>query len=262
MVNSRGRNKNTIRLTGADLVFDVLNTIFMILFLLIMLYPLWFALIASFSNYNALSLGEVTLWPVGFNLVAYENVFINEEIWVGYLNSIIYTVGSTVFSLAIMLPLAYALSKKNLFGRGLFTWFFLFTMYFGGGMVPSFILMNNLGLTNTPWVMILGSVSAYNMVITRTFFMNSIPNEVYESAKIDGANEFRCFFQIALPLSSAIIAVMALYFAVGSWNSYFQALVYITKSALFPLQLVLRNILIEGQMLMMKLFCMVVKLGR
>ena len=159
--------------------------------------------------------------------------------------------GGTLYSLVLIIPLAYALSKKYLFGRSQVTWFFLFTMYFGGGLVPSYLLIKNLGLINNPLVMIIGGISVFNMVITRTFFQTSIPEELYEAAKIDGASEYACFFKIALPLSGAIIAVMALYQAVAIWNSYFNALLYLTNSRYFPLQIILRNILIMNEQMAM-----------
>ncbi len=219
----------------------------MILFMIIMIYPMYFSIIASFSDINEVGAGNVYIIPRGFTLDAYKNVFINDQIWVGYRNTIFYTVCGMLYSLAIMIPVAYSLSKKELFGRNIVTWYFLVTMYFSGGMVPTYILIKSLGLLNTPWVMIVGSLSVYNMIVTRTYFSKSIPEEIYQSARIDGANELRCFFGIALPLSAPIIAVMALYFAVSIWNSYFGALIYITEKKLYPLQLVLRNILILNQ---------------
>jgi len=246
------KKSNRILRTRGDFIFDVINHAFMILLLVIMLYPLYYTVIASVSSLDELALGNVYFLPKGFNFNAYKNVFINNQIWTGYGNSIFYMAGAVVYQLTIMLPLAYALSKKNLFGRGVVSWFFLFTMYFNGGLVPTFFLMRDLGLVNNRLIMIVGTVNVFNLIVTRTFFQSSIPADIYESAKIDGANEFRCFFRIALPLSGAVVAVMALYAAVSSWNSYFTALVYFTtKTNLYPLQLVLRNILILNQEMMM-----------
>ncbi len=216
-----------------------------------MLYPLYFTVIVSVSDLNEVGLGHVFLLPKGFTLEAYRNVFINKDIWTGYMNSIIYASLGTLYALVIMLPVAYGLSKKDLFGRNVTTLFFLFTMYFSGGMIPSYILTQKLGLMNTRLVMIVGPMSVYNMVVTRTYFVTSIPSDIYEAAYIDGAGEWRSFFKIALPLSVPIISVMALFFAVGSWNSYFNAMLYINNKKLFPLQLVLRNILILEQDMMM-----------
>ena len=244
------KQQGVIRRSRGDIVFDTVNTVLMTLFLLIMAFPLYYTIIASVSDVNELGLGNVFLWPRGFTLNAYKNVFINNSIWAGYRNTLFYTVCGTLYQLVVMVPLAYGLSKKKLFGKRVVTWYFLFTMYFSGGIVPTYLLMSQIGFVNNPLVMIVTGISVYNMLVTRTFFSNSIPEELYESAKIDGANEFRCFFQIALPLSSAILAVMTLYHAVGIWNAYFAAMIYLTKTALFPLQLVLRSILIKNQAMM------------
>lgn len=250
MVKGR-KHSSAIRQSRGDQLFDVVNVILMSLFLFIMAYPLYFTVIASISDINEVGLGNVYLWPKGFTLDAYKNVLINDSVWIGYGNSLFYTAAGTAYGLLIMVPVAYGLSKKHLLGHGLLTWFFLLTMYFSGGLVPSYILIKNLGLTNTRWVLIVGSVSVYNMIVTRTYFSTSIPNELYESASMDGAGEWWCFFRIALPLATPIIAVMSLYFAVSQWNSYFSAMIYINKKQLFPLQLVLRNILILNQQMMM-----------
>lgn len=251
-VVKKGKRKNVIRLSGSDLIFDIINTIIMIIFIFIMFYPLYYTIIASLSDINALGLGKVYFLPKGFTLDAYKNVFANTQVWTGYKNSIIYAVLSTLYKLVIMIPLAYCLSKKNLFGRNALSWYFLFTMYFSGGLIPTFLLMERLRLINTRWIMILGAVSVYNMIVTRTFFQTSIPEELYESARIDGASEFRNFFSIALPLSGTIVAVMALFQAIGSWNSYFGAMIYLTKKEFFPLQLVLRSVLILNQEMIMR----------
>ena len=244
------RRRHRARLSRGDLWFDTLNALFMVVFLFIMAYPLYFTIIASFSDVTEVGLGHVVLWPKGFTTDAYRQVFINSQIWTGYRNSLLYTVMGVCYNLCLMIPLAYALSKKWLLGRGFVTWFFLFTMYFGGGMVPSYLLLaNTLRLSNTIWVMVLGGVSVYNMIVTRTYFQSSIPEELYESAEIDGANQFVCFLRIAIPLSAPIIAVMALYDTVGIWNSYFNAMIYMTRREMWPLQLVLRSILIENNKL-------------
>jgi putative aldouronate transport system permease protein len=237
---------------NADKVFDTFNIIFMTIFMFIMVYPLYFTVIASFSDINEVGSGSIYLLPKGFTLEAYENVFINKQIWIGYKNTIIYTVCGTLYNLVLLLPTAYALSKKNLYGRKTMMWFFLITMYFSGGMVPTYLLFKNLGLLNNPLAMIVGSLSIYNLIVTRSFFETSIPNELYESANIDGANNFYSFIKIALPLSKPIIAVMALYTSVAIWNSYFNALIYLKKSSMYPLQLILRNILIMNQQMVTK----------
>lgn len=239
--------KNRIRDSIGDRIFNTVNIALMALFLLIMLYPLYFTVIVSVSDIEEVGLGHVYLLPKGLTLEAYRNVFINHDIWIGYMNSIVYAFFGTLYGLAVMLPVSYGLSKKELLGRNITTVFFLITMYFSGGMIPSYLLTKRLGLMNTRLVMIVGPVSVYNMVVTRTYFMSSIPGDIYEAAYIDGASEWRSFFKIALPLAVPVISVMALYFAVGIWNSYFNAMLYINKKTMFPLQLVLRNILILNQ---------------
>lgn len=231
-----------------DIVFGVINYILLLAIMVITIYPLYFIIIASVSNAHSVALGEVWFWPKGFNLNAYIDVFKEKSIWTGYLNTIVYTALGTLINLAVTIPCAYALAKKRLIGRNVIMGIFIFTMYFSGGMVPGYLLVKNLGMLDTIWAMIIpGAVSVYNMIITRTFFASSIPEELYEAAKIDGCSEFRAFFTIALPLSAAIIAVMALYYGVGHWNEYFNALIYMSNQDKFPLQLVLRNILIMNQ---------------
>ncbi len=231
-----------------DIVFGVINYILLLAIMVITIYPLYFIIIASVSNAHSVALGEVWFWPKGFNLNAYIDVFKEKSIWTGYLNTIVYTGLGTLINLAVTIPCAYALAKKRLIGRNVIMGIFIFTMYFSGGMVPGYLLVKNLGMLDTIWAMIIpGAVSVYNMIITRTFFASSIPEELYEAAKIDGCSEFRAFFTIALPLSAAIIAVMALYYGVGHWNEYFNALIYMSNQDKFPLQLVLRNILIMNQ---------------
>jgi len=231
-----------------DKIFDICNIIFMLLILFLMLYPLWFTVIVSFSDPLAVGAGDVWIVPVKPTLEAYQNVFKNDDIWTGYRNTIFYTVLGTSFNIFLTIPAAYVLSKKNLVGRNFLSWLFLFTMYFGGGLVPTYLLYKNLGLVNTRWILIIaGGLSVYNMIVTRIFFQTSIPEDIYESARIDGASNFCQFFKIALPLAKSIIAVMVLFYGVSHWNSYFNALIYTTKEELAPLQLVLRRILILNE---------------
>lgn len=236
--------------TKFDRVFDALNVVIMVLLMLLILYPLYFTVIASFSDAYELMRGNVIFLPRGITTEAYRNVLKNDSIWQGYANTLLYASAGTIYALVITLPTAYALSRQELRGRGFFMTYFMFTMYFSGGMIPSYVLMKQLHLLNTRWVMILpAGMSIYNMIIANSFFKSSIPRELYEAARIDGANEYVTFFQVALPLSGAIIAVIALYTLVGHWNSYFSALLYLTNDKLYPLQLVLRNILLENQQL-------------
>lgn len=232
----------------ADRVFDACNIAVMVLLLLIMLYPLYYIVIASVSEPYDVAMGKVFLKPSGFTLEAYRNVFENRKIWVGYRNTVFYTLFGTLLNLGLTLPTAYVLSKKQLMGRTFFSWYFLIPMYFGGGLIPTYLLVKSLRLINTPVVIvIMGGLSIYNMIVTRTYFTNSIPEELYESARIDGANEFVGFFRIALPLAAPIIAVMTLYYGVARWNDYYTALIYVSKVRYQPLQLVLRSILIMNE---------------
>ncbi|MEA4824247.1 MAG: carbohydrate ABC transporter permease [Clostridiaceae bacterium] len=234
--------------TRADVVFDTINVALMVVILVIVIYPLYFTLIASFSDPTQVALGNTALWIRDFTLEPYANVFKNGELWLGYRNTIFYTVFGTCWNLVLTLPTAYVLSKKYIPGRSAISWYFLFTMYFGGGLIPTYLTVLNLGLVNKPvTIIILGGLSIYNMIVSRIFFQNSIPPDLYEAAKIDGASEFRQFFQIALPLAAPIIAVMALYYGVGRWNDYFTALIYLNDTKYVPLQIVLRNILIQNK---------------
>lgn len=230
-------------------VFDFVNIMIMVIILVIMVYPLYFTIIASISEPRYVALGYLTFLPRGFTLEAYQNVFRNSDIWLGYLNSIYYTIGATLIGLALTIPAAYTLSKKNLPGRTFFSWYFLFTMFFSGGLIPLFLTVRNLGLLNQPYTLVvLGCFSVMNLIVSRIYYQSSIPEELYEAARVDGCSEFGQFFKIALPLSTPIIAVMALFYAVARWNDFFHALIFVSNRDFFPLQLILRNILIAGQM--------------
>ena len=238
-----------MKLSRSDRIFNLINGVILFAITLIMLYPLYFVLIASFSEPNAVVKGEVMFLPKGFQLTAYRNVLKEASVWIGYRNTILYTVLGTLYNLALTIPAAYVLSKRNLPGRNVMMGYFFVTMYFSGGMIPTYIQIKNLNLLNTPWVLIIGAgVNCWNLIVTRQFFSNTIPEELYESADIDGASDLRAFLRIAIPLAAPIIAVMALFYAVGHWNSYYSALLYVRKSDYFPLQLVLRNILISNEM--------------
>ena len=232
------------RLSAFDIVVDAI----LICITLLCLYPLYYTVIASVSDFTAVATGKVSFWPVNFQLKAYKAVFENQQIWLGYRNTIIYTVLGTSFNLFLTIPTAYVMSKKQMFGHTVITWYFLITMYFSGGMIPTYLLYKDLGLLNNPLVMIItGGLSIYNMIVARTYFSSSIPADLYEAGRIDGCSEFGLFFKIALPLSMPITAVMMLYYAVGHWNSYFNAMMYLTKVDYQPLSLVLRRILIMNQ---------------
>ena len=237
-----------IRQSKGDRIFDAVNLILMTLLMLIVLYPLVYILSASISNPDLVNRGEIWLLPKGITFEGYIRVFQDNEIMIGYRNTIFYTVAGTIVNLFFTLTAAYALSKRELKGRNIFMFFFAFTMYFSGGMVPTYLLMRNLNLINTYFVLIIcGAVSTSNLIISRTFFANGVPQDIEEAAFIDGCSPIRAFIVIVLPLSKALIGVMALYYGVGHWNNYFSALIYLTDRSMVPLQLVLREILVEQQ---------------
>ncbi len=229
--------------------FDVLIYLIGFLLLLIVLYPLYFVVIASVSDPNYVNIGQVIFLPKGFNLDGYKRVLNTPEIWTGFRNSVFYTVAGTALNVVMTITAAYALSKKRLVGRNFFQFMIVFTMFFGGGMIPTYLLMKNMQMLDTVWVMIVpGAVSAYNLIVTKTFFVNSIPDELEEAARIDGASYFKTFFSIVLPLSTPIIAVMTLFYGIGHWNSYFDGMIYLSDRNLLPLQVILKEILSSAQM--------------
>ena len=237
-----------IRYCRSDKVFYTISDIFLALLLLLVAYPLIYVLSASFSSGNAVSAGRVVLWPVDFSLEGYKAVFNKSDIWPAYLNTILYTVVGTFINVAMVMIAAYPLSRSDLKGRNVVMVLFTFTMFFGGGMIPFYILLTQLHMIGTFWVMVVpGALSVYNMIIARTFIQSSIPGELFEAASIDGCSDTRYFFEILLPLSKAIIAVLALFSAVGHWNSYFNAMMYLNTRSKMPLQIVLREILIMNQ---------------
>ncbi|GIO57589.1 carbohydrate ABC transporter permease [Paenibacillus cineris] len=233
----------------ADKVFDLCNYTILSVILLIVLYPLYFIVISSFSEPTAVNSGNVSLWPKGFTLEGYRIILQNHDVWRGYANTFLYTVLDVVLSLAIMIPGGYALSRKELDGRNVFMVLIVFTMFFSGGMIPTYMVVKNLGMVDTIWALFVPTAaSAYYVIVVRTFFQNTLPEEMLESAKVDGCSTFRFFFSMVIPLSAPIIAVMALFTAVSQWNSFFSALIYLHDANLYPLQLILRSILISSQM--------------
>lgn len=238
-----------IKETFSDKVFNFFNVLLTILITLIVLYPLIYILSASFSDPMAVMNGEVLLIPVDFTFAGYQKVFQNEDIVTGYLNSIQYTIVGTAVNLIMTVLGAYPLSRKDFYGRNVLTAFFAFTMFFGGGMIPTYLVIQDLGLLNNFWVMILpGAVSVWSMVIVRTFFQSSIPDELREAAVIDGCSNTRLLMTIILPLSIPVLAVITMQYAVGHWNAYFNALIYITDREKYPLQMVLRELLMQSKM--------------
>lgn len=241
------KRKNKIDLCLSDKIMNVVVYTLMIALLVVILYPLIYVVSSSFSSGEAVSNGKVLLWPVDFSLQGYKVVFAYKQVWVGYRNTIFYTVVGTMLNLTLTVMTAYPLSRKNFQFRKFYTTLFMITMFFSGGIIPSYILMTQLHLTNTKWVLIFsGAISVYNMIIMRTFFQNSIPNELLEAAKIDGISDIGYLFRIVIPLSKAIFAVIILYYAVAHWNSYFTGMLYLRDQSLYPLQLILRSILNTG----------------
>ena len=237
------KRQNRVRETGKDRVFNVINIIFWIIVLFIVLYPLWLILIASVSDPDAVLQAKVLVLPVDFSLMGYEAVFQYKELWGSYLNSIIYTVVGSGLSVVVTLAAAYSLSRKFA-GKMLVNLAITFTMFFSGGLIPIFLNIRDLGLYNTRAVMILMNlVSVWNLMVARTHIQTSIPNDLYEAAVIDGADHFTYFFRCVLPLSGTIVAVLAVYYGVARWNDYFTGLVMLRDRDLYPLQLVLREIL-------------------
>ncbi len=227
--NSENRQ---IKRSYSDKIFDIVNLLVMVILLVIFVWPLWFVVIASFSNPNQVWMGEVVLWPKGFTLISYETLLEYERIWVGYRNTLFYTVVGTLVNLVMTVCGAYPLSRKDFMPRHFFMFLFMLTMYFGGGLIPTY----------------LGAVSIYNIIITRTYFMNSIPASLQEAATLDGANSFQYLMRVVLPLSKPIIAVIGLYYAVGHWNDFYTALIYLYNEDLMPLQSFLRDMLMSTKM--------------
>ena len=200
---------------------------------------------ASISSPASVTSGRMWLWPTDITLEGYKRILKNSEIWMGYANTIFYTVVNVAISLAVTLPAAYALTVKSLPGRKFIVFVFSVTMFFSGGMIPLYVVCRNLGLVNTLWAVILPSAtSMWYIILTRTFFQSTIPHELEEASEIDGCSVFATFLRIVIPLSAPIIAVMALYFGVGRWNSYFGEMIFLRDRTKFPLQLFLREILI------------------
>lgn len=234
--------------TPSDVVVDGIIWLILIAVVLVVMYPLWFVVIASFSDPTAVSTGNVTLWPVGFSLDSYRMILADGRIWRGYFNTIMYSVIGTAVNLLVTIPAAYACSRREFKPRRLIMLFFTFTMFFGGGLIPSYLLIKQLGLLDSMWVFILpGAFGAYNFIIARSFFESSIPEDLRDAARVDGVSYYGFFLRIVLPLSGAILAVIGLYCFVSHWNDYFTGLIYIRTQDKQPLQVVLQNILLANQ---------------
>lgn len=233
------------KLINNDKLFTVFNYLLATLFLVIAFYPLWYVVICSFSDPTAVVTGKVWITPAEITLAGYERMFAETEIWYGYARTIAYTVVGTCINLLFTIPAGYALTRKTLPFRKAINIYFMLTMFIGGGLIPTYLWMSKLGLVDNVLVLVLmGAVNVWNMIICRTFFDSNIPAELIDAAKIDGGSETRIFTTIVIPLSKALLAVMMLFFAVGHWNSYFTAMVYMRSNSKWPLQLVLRQLLL------------------
>lgn len=237
--------KRRIELPREDKVMYAIVYTLLIVLTIIILYPCIFVVSSSFSSGTAVSSGRVLLWPVEPSVVGYDIVFHYKTVWTGFANTLLYTVVGTAWQLFMTTLAAYPLSRSNYQGRNFVMTLFMITMFFGGGMIPHYILNSRLGLVNKRAMMIIpGAISTHNMIIMRTFFKNSIPGELQEAAMLDGCSDIKYLIKVILPLSKAVFSVLLLYYAVGHWNSYYSAMIYLRDQSKFPLQLVLRVLLI------------------
>lgn len=242
------KHSNHIQLPLGDKIFRGVALVILAIIMIVIIYPIWFVLVASFANPLEIYQNAFLFWPQDFNFESYKLVFKDQDFITGFVNSIFYTLVGTTLNVIMNICGAYPLSKRNFKGKAFFTIMFTFTMFFSGGLIPTYLVVDGLGLRNTFWAIILPSaVSMYNIIIMRTYFQSRIPLELEEAAKVDGCTNFRLLLMIVLPLSIPIIAVIALYYGVGRWNDYFSAMIYLTDRNLYPLQLVLREILLQNQ---------------
>ena len=248
MAKAKTKVSNKVKESRADKAFDVTLFIILTLILIIVAYPLYFVIIASISDPQAVSGGDVTFLPVGFSLDGYAEVFKDTRVMRSFVNSIFYTTVGTCINLIVTIPTAYTLSRRQFAGKKFVTFFYMVTMFVSGGMIPTYLVVKNMHMLDTMWSLIVpGAMSVYNMIVARTFFESSLPEELFEAATVDGCGHTKFFFKIALPLSKAIIAIMVLYYGIGHWNNYFSALLYMKTEDKYPLQLVLRSILISNE---------------
>lgn len=245
--HSGSRQRTRIKESLGDRIFLTVTYIMLTLVLIAVLYPLIYIVSSSLSSPSAVSAGKVWLWPVDMTLAGYEAVFRNGQVLTGYANSLFYTVAGTLISVSLTIMVAYPLSKKSFFGRTPLMIFITFTMLFSGGLIPTYLVVKSMGLIDTRWALLIpNAVWVWQVIIARTFFQTSIPDELSEAADIDGCSDIRYIFSVVLPLAKPIIAVLSLMYAVGQWNAYFDALIYLKSQSLYPLQLILRSILILG----------------
>lgn len=240
--------KKFSRYSLSDKIFYITITAILTFFFIIVLYPCIFVISASFSSGTAVQAGKVVLFPVDFSLEGYKTVFNTDTVWVGFKNSFIYTIAGTIINIVMTMTAAYCMSRRDLPGRNIIMLLFTFTMFFSGGLIPSYMLVQNLGLLNTRWALLLpGAISVYNMIVARTFIINTIPTELLEASQMDGCSDIMYYLKVVLPLSKAIIAVLVLFYGVGHWNAYFNAMIYLHSKELYPLTLYLREILMSTQ---------------
>ncbi|KKI92725.1 sugar ABC transporter permease [Bacillus sp. SA1-12] len=238
-------NKNKIKESFADRFFLTCVYLFLTVILIVVLYPLIYIVSASISSPQAVSGGKVWLWPVDLSFKGYEVIFSNAQVLTGYLNSLFYTTFGTLISVTLTVLIAYPLSRKTFFGRNFLMFFIVFTMLFYGGLIPTYLVVKSLGMVDTRWALLIpNAIAVWQVIIARTFFQTTIPDELVEASEMDGCSDLRFLWSVVLPLAKPIIAVLVLMYAVGQWNSYFDALIYLKNPDLQPLQLVLRNIII------------------
>lgn len=237
-----------VKMGTGDKIFTTVNVIIMIFVCLIIVYPLYYVVLASITDPVIVSSGKLLLYPESVYLEGYKTTLGYKPLWIGYWNTIRYTVVGTIVSLICTIPAGYALSRKDLFGRKPIMFLFTFTMFFSGGIVPLFLTVKNLHIYNTIWAMVLPvAVSAYNLIVCRSFFESGVPDELLEAAQLDGGSDFGFFFRIAIPISSTIIAVMTLFYATAMWNQFFNALRFLQDEDMMPLQVILRNLVLMNQ---------------
>lgn len=237
--------RRTKKTFGSDYVFNIVLTVLVTIVMLIVIYPMIYVVSSSFSSGSAVSSGKVLLWPVDLSLEGYRIILSVKKVWTGYANSILYAVVTTISGVVMTVMIAYPLSRKDFQGKKFLDIYFLILMFFSGGMIPTYVLMSKLGLVNSRigFMLMTGGASLYNMVLTRTFFQNTIPKEMFEAAKMDGIDDFQYLLKIALPLSKANLSVIALYALVAHWNSYMTPLIYLKDAALHPLPLIVQDIM-------------------
>jgi multiple sugar transport system permease protein/putative aldouronate transport system permease protein len=237
-----------IRTSSRDRTFELVNNALLAVALITVGYPLIYIVSASFSSTQAVVGGRVWLWPVEFSLLGYQTIFEYRAVWNAYANTVFYTVFGTAINVVLTIMAAYPLSRRDLQGRNLFMFMITFTMIFSGGLIPTYLLIRSLGMLNTRWVMMIpNAIAAWNIIITRTYYQSTIPDELHEAAQLDGCSDVRFLMSVVVPLSGAITAVNALFYAVAHWNAFFNAFIYLSRKELYPLQIILREILIQNE---------------